>query len=316
MTAFDSLYGITNFADLDLSQIMTGTLIYHYDWGFVNVGGYVNVTYNKLNINNADMSRLRAAKDNLYRDGQVWEFAHNNIVYESGVAVGNPIAISGVYVNSNFQSLTSGTYQGVIEYKRGRVIFNNPIPQTSQLNIEYSYKAISVVEAKNYPILREIQFRDFDPNTNNFLQIASGDYNKSPNARMMLPLCGIEVTPRLQTTPHELGNRIQRVETTVVFHALGDDDNQVKKIITTIARQKESTFFLLDMNLMAKSGVFSLDINGRLNSGGLSYPNLVKDEGSYRFGRSYIMMADASDGKWISNNLYHGTVRTVIETIY
>jgi hypothetical protein len=51
MSSFDSLYGITNFSDMDLSQIMTGTLIYHYDWGFLNIGGYVNVTFNKMNIN-------------------------------------------------------------------------------------------------------------------------------------------------------------------------------------------------------------------------------------------------------------------------
>jgi hypothetical protein len=315
MPSFDSLYGITNFSDLDLSQILTGSLITHYDWGFLNVGAFVNVKLNATNINGGDMSLLRRARDPAYTDGRVWEMAHDNVVYESGLLTGTPISISGIYINGTLQSLTSGTYKGVVEYKNGRVIFDSGIVSTATVKMEYSYKTVLVVEAKNSPILKGIQFRTFDPSNNNFSQFSSGEYNTNPSVRMALPLCGVEVTPRLSMIPHELGNKVQRIDINVLFHALGEDDNQVKRIITTIARQKESSFFLLDMNLMSKSGAYPLDMNGRLTQNSRLYPDLVKDN-AYRGELVKMTNADASNGKWISTNLYHGTVNTTIEIIY
>jgi len=315
MASYDSLYGITNFSDMDLGQILRGSVITHFDWGFVNIGAFTNVKLSATNINSADMSRLRLANDSAYTNGRVWETAHNNIVYESGVINTQPINISGVYINGNFQSLASGTYKGVVEYKNGRVIFDNAIPTTSVVKMEYSYKTISVVEARNSQIIRQMQFRMFDPNNNNFSQFASGEYNANPSSRISLPLCGIEVTPRLIMVPHELGNKVQRIDMTVIFYAVGENENDVQKILTTVARQKESSFFLLDMNLMAKSGVFPLDINGRLNPSGLLYPDLVKDN-AYRGELVKITNADAGNGNWIANNIYYGTVRTTMETIF
>lgn len=317
MPSYDTLFGVNNFSDYTIPEIISASYITHIDWGFLNIGAFTNISLANSNIYNANLSKLRLSNDVDYSKGQVWETFHNNLVWESGISIATqPTLISGVYVNNTFYPKdTTGAYKHHVEYTTGRVIFDSAISTTSTVKMEYAYKLISVTEAKNYPALREIQFRSFDPLSNNFNQLSSGDYAKSPNIRNQLPLIGIEVTPKQNSLPYELGNKVKKMQTSIIFHVLGEDDNMVKKIISIISLQKESTIFLLDLTSIAKSGIFPLDENGALNNNPLTYPDIISHN-EYRFAKSYMLDAVASDGKWVSNNLYHGAVRSVIETIY
>jgi hypothetical protein len=317
MANIDTLKGINNFSDMDLNQLLSGSYIMYLDWGFLDKGAFTNIKLSDDNLFGANRSTLRLSADHNYSIGQVWETFHNNLVWESGISsTTKPINISGVYVNSTFYPLsTTGTFKHHIEYNTGRVVFDTAIPTNSNVNLEYSYKLISVVEAKDYPIIREIQFCAFDPINNNFLQVNSGEYNKNPNTRVQLPIIGVEVTPKIKLSAYELGNYVQRINTDIIFHVLAETDSMAKKIISILALQKESTTFILDMDAIARSGAFPLSYNGSLNTNPKTYPALVAQD-AFKYGKAFIADAVGINEKWISNNLYHGSVRCVIETIY
>lgn len=314
---YDSFNQVTSFANFDLSQILAGSYIMYLDWCFLNIGTFANVKLNNSNIKSANQSVLRLANDQNYTNGQVWETTHNNLVWESGVSVSTqPIAISGIYVNNTFYPKnTSGTFKHHVEYTNGRVIFDTAIATNSVVKMEHSYKTISILEAKDFPALREMQFRTFDPYDNRFQITNSGIYNKDPQQRVQLPLIAVEITPRMTTKPHELGNFVKRVDANIIYHVMAETDAMVKKITSILALQKESTQILLDMDKMARSGVFPLDENGKLSTNPTIYPNLIK-ENAYPLCTSFIKVADATNENWVGTNLYYGTVNNVMEIIY
>lgn len=311
-----TLKGVNSLADTDLSQLLSANFIMFLDWGLLDKGGFASVRLGDSNIHSADRSKLRLSDDPDYSAGRVWETFHQNLVWESGVSVANqPINISGVYVNNSFKP-TSGTgpYAHHVEYTTGRVVFDSGIATSSTVKMEYSYKTISVVEAKDYPLLREVQFRIGDPYSNGFTQTGSGEYNKSPNNRISLPLIGVEVTPRVSSTPHEMGSAAARTHTTILLHVLGENDSIVKKLVSILTKQKENTIWLLDMDMMARSGAFPLDYLGVKSANPQIYPSLANENG-YRYYKTYILEAQGTNGDWVSNNLYHGVTQLTTETI-
>lgn len=312
----DTLYGVNSLADMDLSQLLTANFIMFLDWGLLDKGGFASVKLGDANINSADRSQLRLSTDSSYGSGQVWETFHQNLVWESGVSVANqPIAVSGVYVNGTFHSKNSvDAYAHHYEYTTGRVIFNSGIATNSTVKMEYSYKTVSVLEAKDYPILRELQFNIFDPYKNGFTQTGSGDYNKSPNSRVSLPLIGVEVTPQVDSKPHEVGSAAARTHTKILLHVLAENDSTVKKLVSILTKQKENTLNLIDMDMMARSGAFPLDFRGATNPNPKTYPTLCGPN-AYRYNRTYILESRGTNGDWISNNLYHGVTELLTETV-
>lgn len=317
MGNFDTLKGLNNFSDMDLNELLSFSYNMYLDWGFLDKGAFTNVKLNDNNIYGANRSILRLASDPQYLNGQVWETFHNKLVWESGISSSTqPIPISGVYVNNTFYPLsTSGAYKYHIEYENGRVVFNTPILATSTVNMEYSYKLISITEARDFPILKQLQFRTLDPFNNNFLQTSSGEYNKNSNNKIQLPLIGIDVAAKVEQTPYELGNYVQKIDTDIIFHILGETDAIVKKIVSILTNQKETTTYILDMNAIAKSGMFPINYDGTLALNPKTYPNLVAID-AFKYGKAFVSKSYGQMGNWINNNLYHGSVRFTVETIY
>lgn len=317
MSNFDTLKGVSNFADTDLIQLLAASYIMFLDWGLLNVGAFTNVKLNDSNINLADRSKLRLSNDPQYTIGQVWETARSNLVWESGVASATqPIQISGVYVNNTFYPLsTVGAFKHHIEYTTGRVVFDTAIATTSTVKLEHAFKQINVLEAKDCTVLRDLQFRTFDPYNNNYTQSASGDYSKNPNNRVQLPLIGVETTPKIMYQPYELGNFVNRVHTDMIFHVLAENDSDVKKLVNILSLQKESTTFILNMDAIAKSGMFPLSYNGSLNPNPKTYPNLVAVD-AFKYAKTFSLNTEGNNSSVIATNLYHGSVRTTVETIY
>ncbi len=317
MANYDSLKGVYNYSDTDISQLLAASYIMFLDWGLVNIGAFSNVTLSDANINAANRSLLRLGNDPDYNTGQVWETFHSNIVWESGIStVTQPISISGIYIGSTFYPLsssTSGTYAYNIDYNLGRVVFNSAIATTSSVKMEYSYKKWTVVEAKDHPYLKEIQFNSFDPNNNGFSQSGSGEYDKHPATRLQLPLIGVEVTPHQECEPHELGNYVQRIDTDIIFHIIGETDSDVKRMVNILTRQKEGATFLLDMDAIARSGMFPVRYDGTLNTNPKTYPQLVQ---LFRHAFCTMTKSEGMNLTQINNNVYHGSVRATIETIY
>lgn len=308
---------IDNYNKTQLSKTISTSLMMFLDWGFVDAGAYNNVRIATTDIRGSDRSKLRLVKDPNYTDGQVWETFHNNLVYESGVSVNTPINISGVYINGTFSPLTSsGNYY--VDYPRGRVVFNTAQSTSSVIKMEYSYKNVIFLESKNVLFLREIQFNPFDLTNKQFNQPASGDWSLLGDHRINLPMVAIEGSKSVGRSPYELGSFRNVVSDSTHIHIIAEDDEQCKHLADIIGDQYPRTIFLLDLDMIAKSGDYPLDYRGSKVANLKTYPQLVgtEEDKRYRLNKLDIVDANIVDSRWISFDCYKRTVKLDLEIIH
>lgn len=312
MADYNELKGLNSIAEIDLNETVLSNLVMFFDWGLVDKGAFNNVTLNKNDIRGNSRATLKVANEHYYPSGQVWETFKSNLAWESGTSISEPIQISGVYVNNTLYAKNHATYGHYIDYQNGRVIFNSGIPITSSVKMEYSYKQFSVCESRESPLLKQIQF-GWNKLTN-FNQISSGNYSVHGEQRVQLPLVGFEFV-RESKSPYEIGSSAFINKHDILCRVVAQDEATVKKIIGIISNQEEKTIFLLDMNLMAKSGLFPITYNGELRSGAVTYPDLTKESAGLRYGQLAIVDTVGQNGTYLSPDLYYGTVTLKTEVI-
>lgn len=314
LKGFDDVYSTT------LNNELQDNLVEFLDWGLLQKGNYQNVTLGETTPDGGDMSKLRISSNDNFVAGKAWESFRKNWVWQSGILynpapiVGNNSAtpgISGVYVNSNFYpSNTTGTYAHKVDYFNGRIIFDNPIPTGSLVQVEYSYKYINIVYANAIPWLQEIQYRTLDfPSSFNLTD--KGDFELPSEMRVQLPAIAVEVVPKRNMRGYQLGGG-QFVETDVLFHCIAEDEFTRNKLVDIISLQNDKTIYMFDSNKIAQSGAFPLDYMGVPVSGALRYPDLVLNytKGSLRLKNSSVQGMEL-----INSNFYAGIVRLTAESI-
>lgn len=271
--SFHKLKGVDNIGEFGPSELVAENVIRFFDWGFVNAGGFTNVEIPASSIYGGDKDALRLRYEENYADGQVWEAGRKNWVWESGVLVDEqPIQISGVYVDSIFYPTnSSGTYAHHYDYERGRVIFDNAIDNISNVQLEYSYKYITVVDAYTIPFYQRLQQDGFT-----FLDsmTASGDILVSGENRLQLPVVAIEIPPIQSSRGYELGSGARTVSHTIVCHVISSHPNTNRKIGDIIADQANKTLWLYDTNTVVASGDYPLDYRGMTIDNYKTYPQL------------------------------------------
>ena len=63
---------ISNIGDSTISSLIQDNMIEHFDWGFMDAGGFVNVEIPTSGLYGGDKHKLRLVDDPRYTDGQVW----------------------------------------------------------------------------------------------------------------------------------------------------------------------------------------------------------------------------------------------------
>ena len=123
------LSNLSNAQDATLSNILLDNFIAFYDWGFLDRGSFYSIQIPQSGIYGGDRHKLRSADDPNYTDGQVWEGYRQNWVWESGIdaTTEQPIAISGVFVDSTFYATGNVSKPFYIDYPNGRVVFDTAI---------------------------------------------------------------------------------------------------------------------------------------------------------------------------------------------
>jgi hypothetical protein len=208
------LVGVENTQDSTLSNILIDNFVTFLDWGFLDKGGFNNINIPSSGMYGGSKSELRIANDPNYVTGQVWQGFRENWAWETGInKTTQPIAISGIYVNNNFLPYTykpaSGYYTGPsatgyrINYQDGKVIFNTPLPATTSVKLNYSYKWVKVDRAEGVGFFRQIQNNDFRIDSN-FLN-GSGDWVQLGQTRVQLPAVFVEVVPNRTYEGLQLG---------------------------------------------------------------------------------------------------------------
>ncbi len=236
------------------------------DMSFLREGGFSIVASGQQFYDSSDMSILvpDLYAHELYggmQQGQVWQSAFRQWVYESGVPVdgslitANPQVASGVYVQGAFRPSDDPTFSHKIDFINGRIIFDSPIPLDSQVNADFTYRHVRVGFEHQF----NQQFEDgyieskFTTNPETSMQLVYPSGTKQP-----FPAVFIEVDGRTQV-PYELGNRSLVVTDEIKFHIWALDDLQRDNIVDILSSQARKVIPLINFNIapLPLSGIFN-----------------------------------------------------------
>lgn len=295
----------------------------YLDWGLLSIGGWTNITNSTPGAFGGTFDRLRVVSDPAYTNGQVWESARKDWVWETGMDYSGvmsdgtltgvqPITITGVTVGNTTYGTGHATYGHHYNYPLGRVIFNNPISTSSVVKAEYSYRNVQVYVADQAPWWDELQQNSLRVDDATFNNIGSGNWSILANHRVQLPAVIIEAVPRRMFTPYELGSLSQFVYQDVLFHVVADTRWWRNNLVDIISFQKDTTVMMYDNNAVSQSGAYPLDYRGMLIDPAKTYPFLANNY-PYKYMRFYNVIV--TELQTINSRLYQGTIRVTFELV-
>ncbi len=311
------LKGVTDIRRSLLSDTIESNLCSFFQWAFLGVGGFFNVSIPASGAYGGDLHRLRPLTDPAYQDGRCWQGYRQDWVWETGVDWSTqPIRVSGVYVNGTFHpAAETGTYAHKVNYPLGRVIFDNPVSVTGVVTCEYSHRYVNFTTS-DCLWWREVQTESFRGDDPHFAQLGSGAWAILSQSRVQLPAVVVEVLPTTSRRGLALGGGdIVRQE--VLFSVLTEtpwDRNQLHDAITY---QWQKRFVMFDKNRLADADRFPLDEDGAPATGALMYPDLIKPSGEGGFGFRQLRCEDfrsVAQPREVTAPLYVATIRGSFET--
>lgn len=267
------------------------------DWSFVNIGGFINVNIPTSNIANSLLHKLKLATDPANTSNTIWESEKKDWIYETGVSYSGmqPIEISGIYLNNNFLVGPTGyqPYTYSLDYKNGRVVFDNPVNQNSDVEIEYSYRYVQSYTSS--------EMRGLEINN----EVLSAN-------KVQLPAILIEMTDRTSQKPWELGNSKNLFYQDILLHILANNATQRNNISNALMLQKDKGFYLYDIDQIIQNGVYWYNADGSINPNRLNYDTILNDP-KYIFKKAFIQDATITEFNLISSSIYHNIVRWTVE---
>jgi len=285
------------------------------DWGFLNIGGFININRPTQNINNAiGFHNLKLQSDPQFlieSSGRIWETPKRQWVSTSGIQYKgiSPIQISGVYVNSTFIPGPTGNsqYSYTLDYNFGRVIFTSGLPANTSVQMDYSYKAIQTYKATdNLSNLKDLQRYTFlrSEDTKNL--------KSKPNAQM--PCVIVQVIPGNSYKPYQLGSTVFLASQDIMLHVFTENAIDKQNIVDIIKLQKDRTLLLYDLKKVVKDKVYELNSNGSLNSNRINYLNLLNNS-AYFWKYSSFEDIKSIDNETLQSDLYYNATRVTIKTV-
>lgn len=302
-----NLVGFDNTQDLGLTSILLENFTMLYDWGYVNKGGFSNVTAPASGLYGGEKAKLTAVDDPNYTNGKIWQANRGNWVWETGLGLGSPINVSGVYING---TLNTTGYN--IDYKNGRIVFDSAKSLTSTVKVNYSTKYLNVISADSIPWIRSIQQYSNRVDNPQFTFRGSGDWAILGQSRVQLPALAIEVVPSHDTTPYQLGGG-QWIHNDIVFYVISENAWQAKNIMDHIIAQDDRVIDLFDPNQAIRSGIYPFDHNNYLRQSGRPsgmYPQLVEN---FHYRDCFIHKTRAPQLTQLSPDLHFGVIKCSTE---
>tara|TARA_R110002020_G_scaffold133666_1_gene298234 strand:- start:2446 stop:3408 length:963 start_codon:yes stop_codon:yes gene_type:complete len=286
------------------------------DWGMLGIGGWFNVNIPTSGAWGGTFDQLRLVDDPSYGEGQVWESARKDWVWENEVPYtgGSPISITGVSVDGTFYGTGDATYAHHYNYPLGRVVFDDPIASTSTVKLEYSYRNVQVYIADQAPWWDELQYNSMRVDDSSFSQVGSGNWAILSNNRVQMPAVVIEAVPRRTYQPYELGSSNNFITQDVLFHVVSESRWWRNQLVDIISLQKDKTLMLYDSNKLADSGAYPLDFRGMVVAPENNYSGLVSTAG-YQFTSARITDMGVTEMESYNSMLHEGTVRASFEVI-
>jgi len=302
---------------------MESTLKTYLDWGLLSVGGWTNITTPSAGAYGGSFDTLRPVSDPAYTDGQVWESARKDWVWETGMdysgvlsngtATGvEPVTVTGVSINGTTYGTGDATYAHHYNYPLGRVVLDTAISTSSTVKAEYSYRNVQVYIADQAPWWDEFQQNSLRVDDPTYSVAGSGNWSILSNNRVQLPAIIVEAVPRRTFTPYQMGDVSQFVYQDVLFHIIADTRWWRNNLVDIISFQKDTTIMMYDNNTVAQSGAYPLDFRGMLVDSSKTYPCLAND---YPYKSMRFFNAIVTEMNTINSRLYQGTIRATFELV-
>lgn len=318
MTYDPRFMGVDNIGSTQLLNELQNNYKSFLDWGFLNIGAFTNVSIPTTNINNFDLHILKPTKDNNRTDNTVWQSARKDWVYESGVSYNavSPLQISGITINSTFYPGPTGnaTIGYKINYPEGKIVFNKPLPSSTLVQAEYSYKNIQVYKIDEFPLWKELQYRSLE-NKQGLSLSDKGDFSIGSEHRVQLPCVIIEPVARSINKPFRLGDKSLIIEQDILLHILSDHTFDKNNILDILRLQEDREIWLYNTNSVIKSGIYPLKYDGSKNINGQNY-NIIVNNDNYRWLKCRMNKVELSDISFNNIRLYGGVVRVSNEIIF
>jgi hypothetical protein len=299
--------GVSSVTDATPTTITRDSLIEWLDWGFISIGGFQNVNIDRSGTYGGSESKL------IKRDGNSYSTFRSNLVWQSGVGalVGSDDSrpgISGVYVSGVFKSSdTTGYFSHTIDHINGKVNFTNPVG--NDVKMEYSYKWVNICPVDDIAWFKRIY--ENSTNVNNSV-LSSGVFALDNKVRAQLPSVGIEIVPKMEFSPYQLGGGQYR-RTDMLIHCVAETREEADKISDIISMQNDRSIPLIDLDRVAASSAYPINYKGIPNSGALRYPELVNQYSLGRNTRIFDMGVDASYS--LSDKIFVKTLRCTSELV-
>jgi hypothetical protein len=285
------------------------------DWGFLNIGGFINVNIPTSGLYGGNFSQLKTTSQPGYKDGQVWQTFRKDWVYETGVVYNgySPINFSGINIGSGFYPAPtgSGNYTYSINYPLGQIVFNNIVNASADVKASYSYRWCQVYKGSNTPQWKELQALTYQPSPT-INQKGSGEYNVGASHRIQMPAIIIEPISRSYSQPWQLGAYNFAIDQDILLHIFTENPSDNHRIIDIIRLQKDKTIKLYDTNKIVQSGVFPLSYNGSLNNSGICYSTLIDQ---YFWKTCFFKEISVLSMESANKNLYWCTLRLTAQVI-
>lgn len=299
------------FGKSNITNLIENNLKMYYDWSFLKIGGWTDVSIPTNQINSFDLSRLQPIEDPHYKLGQVWEAPRRDFIYEKNVNyfdyqgnLKNPFIIENPYINSIPKY--TGYY---INYPFGQIVFEDPIDIKSIVQIKYSYRNVQFQKAGDLSWWRQLQFYSAGF-TNNVLKKLRDNEWSIFGQKFQLPMVIIE-TSMADSEGWELGTNNRRAIRKVNFYIYSESAFERNNLMDIINLQSDVRIPFLDLNKISIYNDFQLNYRGELNNN-LQYPDLVE---KYKYRMCHMKDSTITNISRINPILYTATVQTNIDVI-
>lgn len=343
--------GVNNVGQHLLMSQIENNIKNFLEWGFVNIGAFINVSRPDINIYNNPLALLKPTEDPNFASGRVWQTMRKDWIWESDISYSqcvdeplpsglisyeapcpsgipieypcpeeniqsvSPILIDGVYIDNIFYPLnTTGQYSYKVDYINSRIIFNNPISLSKKVEMEYSYRWVQVYSYDAAKWWRQLQYQT-DANSEHFNQINKGDFSILSTNRVQLPAIIIETISRGLSKPWRLGDKSLIIKQELMLHIVSETMADRNKIIDILRLQQDKFIDMYDTNLVIKYGIQPFLIDGTLNPNRLQYNQLVSCN-TFKWIRGRLIDIFAADVESFSPFFSESNVKITVEIIF
>ncbi len=274
--------GVSSINDYLLLSNVENNLKTFLDWGFLNIGGFINVG-STANTYNDSPNQLAFVQDPNYTDGQVWQTKYHDWVYDS-VTFGSssPTLISAVNVDGSPAS--SSDY--ILDYMNSRVIFNTAISTSSEVTMNYAYRWVQVHKSSSNLVWWK-QFQNDVANDITQFNENTGEYSIFAQNRVQMPSIIIEPVAKGTSEPYRLGDKSLIVDQDIILHIITSSPAHRNSIVDIIRLQEDKVIWLYDTNKLITDGILPFNFDGSLNGSRIAYDSMM-DNTDYRWKTCYL----------------------------